>query len=98
MRTYFALNLRADQARTLLHQKLQHNRYHHVVHGPPYERVEHWSRCLRAAQLEFEAVEIQWKEREDGLDEGFEERVRKGMEGLRGVLGEMEGRIEREAD
>jgi hypothetical protein len=68
MRHYFTLHLRADQARTLMHSQLQHNRYQDVVHGPPYERVEHWSRCLAAAKLEFEDAERRW--REVGLCEG----------------------------
>lgn len=36
LRTYFALNLRADQKRTIVHHHLQHNRYRNVIHGPPY--------------------------------------------------------------
>jgi len=55
------------------------------------ERSEHWSRLLSAASLDYEGIEQEWREREDGLAEDFEERVRSGMEGLERVLGEMEG-------
>ncbi|KAH4921245.1 hypothetical protein HBI79_186880 [Parastagonospora nodorum] len=91
LRTYFTLNLRADQKRTIVHQHLQHNRYRNVVHGPPYGRSEHWSRLLSAAALEFEGVEQEWRERDDGLSEDFEERVRSGIESLERLLSEMEG-------
>lgn len=91
IRTYFALTLRADQKRTLIHQKLQQNRYMNITHGPPYERFEHWNRCLDAAKLEYEGVELEWRERDEGLEEGFEGRVREGIKGLERVLGEMRG-------
>ncbi|KAF2818831.1 hypothetical protein CC86DRAFT_151300 [Ophiobolus disseminans] len=60
---YFTLNLRADQARSAMHHGLQQNRYMHVFHGPPYERVEHWNRCLTAAKDDYDEAE-----RRDGIE------------------------------
>ncbi|KAH7377918.1 hypothetical protein DE146DRAFT_635963 [Phaeosphaeria sp. MPI-PUGE-AT-0046c] len=93
LRTYLSLSLRASYALSLIHSHLQHNRYHDQVHGPPYERYEHWARCLKAEQEKFTQVQIEWRERGDGLDKGFEERVRKGRKGFEGVLGEVEGHL-----
>lgn len=88
MRTYFALNLRANQKRTQIHHELQQNRYQDVVHGPPYERVEHWNRQLELAKLEYEAVEQKWRERDwEAEGEGkFFERVTEGVESLKELL------------
>jgi predicted RNase H-like nuclease (RuvC/YqgF family) len=84
MRHYFTLHLRADQARTLMHTQLQQNRYMDVVHGPPYERVEHWSRCLALAKLEFEDVEKRYRGGVVGVEE-----VREKKEQLEGLLAEI---------
>jgi hypothetical protein len=94
LRTYLSLHLRANQKVAILHRRLQHNRYENMVHGPPYDRLEHWLRLLNAAQREYDAVQIEWREREDGLDTGFEERLRKGIAALERVLEEV--RIEEE--
>jgi predicted nucleic acid-binding Zn-ribbon protein len=84
MRHYFTLHLRADQARTIIHTQLQQNRYMKVVHGPPYERVEHWSRCLALAKLEFEDVERRYRGGEVSVEE-----VREKKEQLEGLLAEI---------
>jgi hypothetical protein len=89
LRTYLALHLRANQKLAILHRRLQHNRFENMVHGPPYDRLEHWLRLLNAAQREYDAVQIEWRERDDGLDREFEERVRKGIARLDGVLDEV---------
>jgi hypothetical protein len=86
MRRYFALNLRADQKRTLIHQKLQQNRYIDVFHGPPYERVEDWNGRLRWARLEYERVE----ERGRAMVRGEEEMDGEFAEGVRRRVGELE--------
>jgi hypothetical protein len=96
LRTYLSLHLRANQKLAILHRRLQHNRYENIVHGPPYDRLEHWLRLLNAAQREYDAVQIEWRERGDGLDRGFEERVRKGIGALEIVLEEV--RIEEEGE
>jgi hypothetical protein len=59
------------------------------ISSPPYERFEHWNRCLEAARLEFEGLEQEWRERENGLAGDFEGRVRSGIEGLEGLLAEL---------
>jgi hypothetical protein len=39
--------------------------------------------------LEFEGLEQEWRERENGLAGDFEGRVRSGIEGLEGLLAEL---------
>ncbi|KAH8725711.1 hypothetical protein GQ44DRAFT_562424, partial [Phaeosphaeriaceae sp. PMI808] len=97
MRHYFTLNLRADQARTTIHQQMQQNRYVDVFHGPPYERIEHWNRCLVAAKLDYEATEARWRgivagEEGGGVDVDFvkvvevrSSELEELLEGMRGV-------------
>lgn len=97
LRTYLSLSLRASHALSLIHSHLQQNRFHDQIHGPPYGRYEHWARCLEIEQEKFEHVQIEWRERDDGLDKDFEIRVRKGCKGMEGILGEVEGHlVERE--
>ncbi|OAL02934.1 hypothetical protein IQ06DRAFT_303564 [Phaeosphaeriaceae sp. SRC1lsM3a] len=93
LRTYLSLSLRASHALSLVHSHLQQNRYHDQIHGPPYERYEHWARCLQVEQEKFDEAQIAWRERSDGLDKDFEERVRKGCKRLEGILGEVEGHL-----
>ncbi|KAF2034135.1 hypothetical protein EK21DRAFT_108178 [Setomelanomma holmii] len=89
MRQYFALHLRADQARTHIHRQLQQNRYIDVLHGPPYERIEGWNGRLRMAKLDYEKADERSKVMLNG-----EEKVEittDFMEWVRRRAGELEG-------